>query len=156
MPKIPDFILRLPLVEVAAGETFIPEGSPPVGLFFLVSGLVEVTKNGEPIIRVREPGAVFGEMALLLGQPHTAAVRAVQASQFHRAEPRRESLTADPALALYIAEILARRLDGLNTYLVDVKRQFHDRGDHLGMIDEILDSLMSKHPRKLERREAGI
>ena len=36
--------------------------------------------------RVTEPGAVFGELSVLLDQPHTADVRAVTASQFHVAD----------------------------------------------------------------------
>ena len=33
-----------------------------------------------------EPGAVFGELSVLLDQPHTADVRARKASQFHVAD----------------------------------------------------------------------
>jgi hypothetical protein len=54
-----------------------------------------------------------------------------------------------------MAGILARRLDSLNRYLVDIKRQFEGRSDHLGIIDEVLDSLMHKHPRAIPRRSAG-
>jgi CRP/FNR family cyclic AMP-dependent transcriptional regulator len=153
LAPLPSIIETLPVVSVAAGEDLVVEGSPPAGLFFLISGMVEVTKRGATIIRVRERGAVFGEMAILLNQPHTATVRAIQDSQFRRADPHRSSLESNPELCLYIAEILARRLDALNSYLVDLKSQFKDRGDHLGMVDEILDSLMSKHPRKVERRD---
>jgi CRP-like cAMP-binding protein len=32
---------------------------------------------------VAEPGAVFGELSVLLDQPHTADVRALETSQFH-------------------------------------------------------------------------
>ncbi|MEJ1972088.1 MAG: hypothetical protein WDM96_06350 [Lacunisphaera sp.] len=61
----------------------------------------------------------------------------------------------NPDVALHMATILARRLDSLNRYLVDIKHQFKDRSDHLGIIDEVLDALMHKHPRNIPRREAG-
>jgi hypothetical protein len=54
-----------------------------------------------------------------------------------------------------MARILARRLDSLNRYLVNIKEQFRDRADHLGIIDEVLDALMHRHPRVIPRRETG-
>jgi hypothetical protein len=36
----------------------------------------------------------------------------------------------------------ATRLDGLTQYLVDVKGQFAGLSGHLGMVDQILDSLV--------------
>jgi hypothetical protein len=36
----------------------------------------------------------------------------------------------------------AARLDGLTQYLVDVKQQFAGLDGHLGMIDQILDTLV--------------
>ena len=54
-----------------------------------------------------EPGAVFGELSILLDQPHTADVRALQSSEFYLAN---ESLLAQDQLAcIYIAKVLARR-----------------------------------------------
>jgi hypothetical protein len=40
----------------------------------------------------------------------------------------------------------------LNRYLVDVKSQFQGSDDHVHMLDEVLDALMTKHPRSIERR----
>jgi CRP-like cAMP-binding protein len=40
-------------------------------------------KEDTEIARVAEPGAVFGELSVLLDQPHTADVRALETSQFH-------------------------------------------------------------------------
>jgi hypothetical protein len=45
-----------------------------------------------------------------------------------------------------VARLLARRLDSLNKYLVDVKAQYEGH-DHLGMVDEVLEALMHRHPR---------
>ena len=46
-----------------------------------------------------------------------------------------------PTSDLPIARLLARRLQNVTSYLVDLKRQYRDREDHLGMVDEVLDSL---------------
>ncbi len=145
----------LPAVSCAAGDVLITEGRPAAGLYFLETGEVEVLKGGELIAEVYEPGAVFGDMAYLLGSAPTATVRALTPCVFrHVAEPR-EYFRKNPDSALHMAVILARRLDSLNRYLVDIKQQFKDRADHLGMIDEVLDALMHKHPRDIPRRPQG-
>ena len=145
----------LPAISCAAGDVLITEGRPSAGLYFLESGEVEVLKGGELIAEVYEPGAVFGDMAYLLGSAPTATVRALTPCVFrHVAEPR-EYFRKHPDSALHMAVILARRLDSLNRYLVDIKQQFKDRADHLGMIDEVLDALMHKHPRDIPRRPQG-
>jgi len=71
---------------------------------------------------VAEPGAVFGELSALLDQPHTADVRALETSQFHVAEAA-DLLGQDPVALLYVAEVLARRLDGANRALIELKNQ---------------------------------
>lgn len=149
-----DFTLlqTLPVVSFAAGETVIVEGQTLPGIYFLERGEVEVLKGGVLIAEVYEPGAVFGDMAFLLGSMPTATVKALTPCALrHVAEPR-EFFRRNPDAALHTATILARRLDSLNRYLVDIKNQFKDRADHLGIIDEVLDALMHKHPRDIPRR----
>jgi CRP/FNR family transcriptional regulator, cyclic AMP receptor protein len=59
---------------------------------------------------------------VLLDQPHTAEVRALEASQFHVADAA-TLLRVDPIALLYVATVLARRLDGANQALIELKRQ---------------------------------
>jgi CRP-like cAMP-binding protein len=80
-PLIPDLSVvqrkfaTLPLVTYQAGETVLSTDSTTGRLLFLKEGAVTVEKEGVQIARVTEPGAVFGELSVLLGQPHTADVR---------------------------------------------------------------------------------
>src|SRR5262249_46449385 len=69
-----------------------------------------------------EPVAVFGELSVLLDQPHTADVRALEASQFHVADAA-TILRIDPIALLYVATVLAQRLDSANRGLLELKRQ---------------------------------
>jgi len=46
-----------------------------------------------------------------------------------------------------VARLLARRLDFLSKYLIDVKRHYEGH-DHLGMVDEVIEALMHLPPRK--------
>jgi CRP-like cAMP-binding protein len=142
----------LPSVACAAGEVLITEGQPVQGIYFLESGEVEVLKDGVLIAEVYVAGAVFGDMAFLLGTAPTATVKAITPCVFRHVADPGEFFRLHPAAALHMAAILARRLDSLNRYLVDIKHQFKDRSDHLGIIDEVLDALMHKHPRDIPRR----
>jgi CRP-like cAMP-binding protein len=90
---------------------------------------------------IDQPGAVFGELAALLQTPATATVRARGACTFRVCENPLDFLHARPEVALAIAQMLARRLDALTRYLVDVRMQYADRDDHLGMVDVVLESL---------------
>lgn len=151
----PAILRNLPAVSFGAGETIITEGQALAGLYFLEAGEVEVLKGGVVIAEVFQPGAVFGDMAFLLGSAPTATVRTLTAATFRHVADPAAFFVAQPAASLHMAAILARRLDSLNRYLVDIKHQFKDRADHLGIIDEVLDTLMHKHPRDIPRREAG-
>jgi CRP/FNR family transcriptional regulator, cyclic AMP receptor protein len=105
-----------------AGEDVLSAGSKSGKLLFLKSGAVEVMKDGVQIAQVSAAGAVFGELAALLDQPHTADVRALEPSEFLVADAP-TLLAIDPGVALYVAAILAQRLDSANRALLDVKRQ---------------------------------
>lgn len=61
-----------------------------------------MVKDGVQIAIARQPGAVFGEWAALLGNP-------------------RAFLEASPLVCLHVGEIVARRLDARISYLVDVQ-----------------------------------
>jgi CRP/FNR family cyclic AMP-dependent transcriptional regulator len=149
------FLQTLPALSVPAGYVLIVEDQPIQGIYFLESGEVEVHKGGTLIAEVYDSGAVFGDMAYLLESAPTATVRTLTPATFRQVADPAEFFRQNPQIVLHMAQILARRLDSLNRYLVDIKHQFKDRADHLGIIDEVLDALMHKHPRKIARRDAG-
>jgi CRP-like cAMP-binding protein len=111
-------IVALPLKTYQAGETVLAAGYTSGELLILRKGVVTVAKEGLEIARVTDPGAVFGEISALLDQPHSADVRALTSSQFHVADAA--ALLQDPAVLLYVAAILARRLDGANQAFVEL------------------------------------
>jgi len=148
-----EVIRKLPAVRILAGETVVTEGSRDGVLYFLESGTVEIVKEGVSITTVKDSGAVFGEMSVLLDAPHTATVRTLNDCTFRVVENPEEFMIEEPGIAAYVATILAKRLDSLNKYLVDTKSQFQDQDGHVSMVDNILETLMTKHPRTIERRE---
>lgn len=143
MSPLLDFVAQHGSRQFAAGGIVIEQGEWSGELLVLVSGEVEVLRDGVRVAKAVEPGVVFGEMSALLGGPATATVRALAPAVFSVIEKPREFLMAHPEVSLYVAELLARRLNALNIYLIDVKRQY-DGHDHLGMVDEVLESLMHR------------
>jgi CRP/FNR family transcriptional regulator, cyclic AMP receptor protein len=115
-------LATLPLVTYQSGETVIADGSRTGRLLILSKGTVAIVKEGTEIAKVAEPGAVFGELSVLLDQPHAADVRALETSEFHVADAT-ALLTQDPIAVLYIATMLAQRLNGANRALIQLKHQ---------------------------------
>ena len=144
-----------PQVSHPAGHIVIAEGAPLQGVYFLEAGEVEVSKRGVAIAEIFEPGAILGEMSWLLETVPTATVKTIAPCTFRHVADPAAFFHQQPDATVHMAVILARRVDSLNRYLVEIKNQFRDRADHLGMIDEVLDALMLKHPRDIPRRDAG-
>jgi CRP/FNR family transcriptional regulator, cyclic AMP receptor protein len=132
----------------AAGEVLIPEGGKTGKLFILISGEVEVIKGESPITIIRDPGAFFGEISILLDQDHAASVQAVSKTTCYVTSGGKQYLEDHPQIAVAVAELLALRLKGMISYLADLKAQYEDRKDHLGMVDELLLNLAHRTPRR--------
>lgn len=132
----------LPVRTVPAGEVLIDEGAEPGPMYVLVSGEASIEREGVPFARILHPGAIFGEMSVVLGRPATATVRASTDLVVREVDDAERFFAERPAAALEVLRMTAQRLDGLTRYLVDVKAQFADAGGHLGMVDRILDTLV--------------
>lgn len=135
-------------VTFPAGEVLFAEGGMNGRLCILISGGVEVIKGESPITEIRDAGAIFGEISILLGLPHPVSVVALEETTCYVTLGGRDFLEANPKIALAVAELLALRLKGMISYLADMKEQYEDRKDHLGMVDELLLNLAHRAPRK--------
>jgi CRP-like cAMP-binding protein len=125
-----------------AGELLLAEGGADKILYVLIDGEIEVLKGQTQVNTQSEPGAMFGELAVLLDVPHTATVRATLPTRAYVVENAEAFLQGNPDLSFQLAKLLARKLNSITTYLVDLKNQFEDREDHLGMVNEVLESLL--------------
>lgn len=131
----------LPLRSFPPGETILEDGGRKGVLYILASGSVEIVKGDTQINVVSEAGAFLGEVAVLLEQPHSATVRALEPCTCRVVEDPHAFIAANPDVGIELARLLARRLHYLTTYLVDVKRQY-EGSDHLSMVDEVLETLV--------------
>jgi CRP/FNR family transcriptional regulator, cyclic AMP receptor protein len=145
MSFIPDLdafkksLASLPVTVFEEGQTVLAAGSTTGQLYILRQGSVEIIRDGQQIATVSEPGAVFGELAIILDKPHTADVRALERSEFHVAKAS-SLLGENVAALLYVSALLARRLDAANEVIVDVKKEL-GAGKQPGVISKALDKL---------------
>ncbi len=109
------------------GETIIHQGQASAGMYIIVEGEVEVTKeweNGTIVhLTMLEPGGFFGDVGLLDNAPRTATVTAVRNAKiigFFRPELL-ALMDSDPKLAskvvFKLAQVLASRLRYTNNEL---------------------------------------
>jgi CRP/FNR family cyclic AMP-dependent transcriptional regulator len=135
--------------DVSAGALVILEGGTSGHLYVLIEGRLEVLKGDTVVASIAEPGAIVGEMSVLLEKPHTATVRAAADSTIYEFSDAAAFLRDQPAVALLIARLLAQRLNVANTYLADIMHQYAGHGDHLAMVGEILQSMINLPPMQV-------
>jgi CRP/FNR family cyclic AMP-dependent transcriptional regulator len=132
--------------SVSAGTLILHEGGTTGHLYVLIEGRLEVVKGDTVVAIITEPGAVLGEMSVLLDQPHTATVRAASDSAVYEIGDAASFLRDQPEVALLIARLLAQRLNVATTYLADIMQQYAGHGDHLAMVGEILQTMINLPP----------
>lgn len=129
--------------SLPAGTDFIHEGGKTGHLFVLIEGKVEVSRGDSLVAVITEPGAVFGEMSVLLDLPHSARVRTASDTEVYEFDDAASFLRQQPAMALLIAQLLAQRLHIATTYLTDLMHQYAGHGSHLEMIGEVLEHMIN-------------
>jgi CRP/FNR family cyclic AMP-dependent transcriptional regulator len=137
--------------KLVPGTLLLSEGQTSGRLYVLAAGTIAVSRGDTVVSVVDEPGSVFGEMSALIDKPHSATVRAETAATVFEFEDAAAFLRSHTDIAFAVAQLLARRLSAATSYLVDIKHQFQDRSDHLGMVGEVLDSLVHHHHAEIGR-----
>lgn len=131
-----------PVVDVAPGERILVDGERSPYLYVLVEGELDVSRRGRTVVRIGEPGAILGELGMLLDQPASADVAAVVPTRVHRIEDGEELLRNSPEFMPFLARTLARRLWQVSTYLTDLQEQFADQSETLGLVPSVLRELI--------------
>ena len=133
----------------APGDVLLREGDRTGHLYVLIEGQVEVVKGDTVVATTTEPGAMFGEMAVLLDRDHSASVRASASSTFYVIDDAAAFLRDRPDLVLLIARLLAQRLSAATSYLADIKQQYAGHGNHLSMVSDVLQSMINLLPAQI-------
>jgi CRP-like cAMP-binding protein len=131
----------LPTVSFTAGEVMMRRGETTRRLLFLIEGEALIVRDAITLARVMEPGAVLGDMAVILGRPHSADVRAAEPTRCHVIEDAAAALATEPQLALYVMTVLASRLDAVNGHLIDARQRLGEDSPHRRFFEETLDTI---------------
>jgi CRP-like cAMP-binding protein len=147
---------ELPRRRVEAGSTITEQGGAGGTVFVLVEGTVCIERDDTVLAVIDTPGALLGEMSTVLQRRSSATVRAVSDATLLEAPDGAAFLREHPEVLLEVARTLATRLDNLTGHLVDVKRQYGDDSGHLGMLDDVLSTLMHHQSRRVTPGSARL
>ncbi len=124
-----------------AGAELLVQGRNAGGaIMVLKEGEVEVLRDGKFVSSIKQPGAIFGEMSVLLDRPHSATVRAVTDVQLYVIEDALTVLESHPAWLLQIARLLAQRVNATTAQLVSLRQQDKDEDDILVLPTNVFSS----------------
>ncbi len=122
MSTILELCRGIPIQTFAPGSILFTEGKKSGMLCILIEGEAEVLKGDFEVSVVSDPGAVFGEMSILLDTPHTATVRARTPCRVHMITDGDAFLRSNKEVAYDFLKIVAHRLHAVTTYLADLNR----------------------------------
>jgi CRP/FNR family transcriptional regulator, cyclic AMP receptor protein len=133
---------HLPEVVLDSGQVVVHEGSSGGAIWVLVSGALQVRKGDMRVNTVTRPGALVGEISVLLGTEYGATVETTEPSRLRYAADGR-ALLGDPAVTGLVAVGLAERLNFVTSYLADLKYQYGD-APGLSMVSDVLTRLAQR------------
>ena len=143
MAQMLELAANLPEITVQPGELLCQEGGESGSIWVLISGSLAVLKGDVEVNTINRPGAIIGEIAVLLGSGNSASVRADSICRLHYAADGAALLRSDPEITTHVATGLAERLNFLTTYLADLRHQYGD-APGLAMVGQVLNQLATR------------
>lgn len=105
------------LLEYDKGEEIINESQKGFFVYFLLSGGVEISHEGDKIKTLRRTGELFGDMSIINGTPDASSVTAIQKTLVLRLDssiigknPESKELALAYTIYRLFCEVLAERL----------------------------------------------
>jgi CRP/FNR family transcriptional regulator, cyclic AMP receptor protein len=147
MASILTLVMGQPKRELATGELLIEEGEAGGELYVLEKGRLVVERDGVEIARIIEPGALIGEISVLLGIDHSATVRAAVPSIVRVIEDGIPFLERTPLMALHVATLACERLDRTSAVLVELRKETEGKASEQGILSRIFSALTVPEPR---------
>lgn len=142
MPNLLSFTKDLPTQKIDANQIIVQEGTSSQSLWILVDGQLQVKKGDVVINTITRPGAIIGEISILLKTNYSATVESLTSCELKYVEDA-EAFLASPEICRLVAEGLAERLSFLTVYLADLKNQYAD-APGLAMVSDVLNELAQR------------
>ena len=133
-----------PTRNLAKGEVLIAEGDPGGDLYVLETGKLVVEREGIELATVTAPGALVGEMSVLLGTENTATVRATTAASVRVVKDALAYLERQPLVALRVAMLLSQRLDATSALLVELRKGADPKSADHGVFARLMSALTAQ------------
>jgi CRP-like cAMP-binding protein len=147
-----DLSAHLPEISVDTGHVVVREGGTSGEIWVLVSGSLQVLKGDVAVNVINRPGAMVGDVSVLLGADHVTTVVAMEPCRLRYAADGPALLLDDPEVTRLVAVGLARRLNFVMTYLADLKHQYGE-APGLSIVPDVLGQLA--HHQKPEARSGS-
>jgi CRP/FNR family cyclic AMP-dependent transcriptional regulator len=141
MPSLAALAVSLPLETLAPGTQLTTEGTRSGQIYILESGKLAVQREGVRLATIDERGAIIGEMAVLLGIPHSATVIAETEAKVRVVADALDTLSQNAEFALHLATIACARLNATSALLVDLKSQAAGKAKEQALMSRILMAL---------------
>jgi CRP/FNR family transcriptional regulator, cyclic AMP receptor protein len=132
-----------PTLSLEPGDVLIKEGDPGGDLYVLESGRLRVERDGVTLATVSSPGALIGEMSVLLGTENTATVRAEKPTTVRVVKDALAYLERQPLVALRVAMLLSQRLDATSALLVEAQKGKPQEPS--GIFGRLMSTLSGEH-----------
>ncbi len=130
-----------PSRALAQGERLIEAGDASGELYVLETGTLVVTRDGVDIATIDTPGALIGEMSVLLGTDSAATVRAAAPSSVRVIEDALPFLERTPLVALHVATLACERLDRTSALVVQLRKEAEGKAAEQGVLGRIFNAL---------------
>ncbi len=116
-------LLKPYMMECKAGTQILTQNLFPTALYILVSGTLDIVKNGKTIAVENEEGYYLGDVAILRNKPSNATVIAKTDAKLIEIKLDKVEgfLHHSPEIALSIAEKLAERTLAINELFLDLQ-----------------------------------
>lgn len=113
---------------VPANKEIVRQGQREGVLGILVKGVLEVARDGYMVAEIVEPGALVGEMSIILGKPHGATVTTLTDTELIVIPRDHLSRVAAriPQFSIMIMRTLAQRLEQTNMRVAELEDSYDE------------------------------
>ena len=129
-----DILYSSYFIQADVGDEVIRDGQEDSRIFVLLTGALDVVKNGETLAKLDAAGEIFGELAAVTDERRTASVIArtntlclVIDQQFLREiKPEEDNASYYAALYGFISRVLAQRLTKASSLISPLEKELEE------------------------------